>query len=103
MRSTMTAYSGVSSSRAPPNVASSALIPSARPRAFTLSRNGCGKVFSRPTSSPIFLDIGAHHLHPKGPVVRPARPDVEPDVDALVAQDRRQADGFAEVAILGTG
>src|SRR5437867_8389750 len=103
MRSTTTAYSGRSSSRVPPSVASSAVMPCSLPRAFTVSMNGCGKVFSRPMRTPTFLDIHPHHLPPVRPVVGPAGPHVESHVDALLAQHPADPQRVLDVPILRAG
>src|SRR5919109_1262267 len=83
MRSTITAYRGGCSSAAPPSLASSARTPTACPFAFTVSRNGWGNVFSRPTIKPTTRsDIPPDHLLPVGPVVGPPGHHVQPHADA---------------------
>src|SRR5436190_23761884 len=104
MRSTITAYRGSSSSRAPPRTAISARTPTMEPFALTASRNGPGKVFSRPTSSPTTRsDIPSHHLLPVRPVVRPPRPHVQPHVDPLRLQCFAEANGVRHVCIVLPG
>lgn len=49
------------------------------------------------------LDIPPHHLLPVRPVVRPAGPQVERDVHALLAQQRAHADRLPDVRVLRTG
>src|SRR5947209_17520174 len=112
MRSTSTACRGSASSDVPPRTASSALVPSALPRSLTSSTNGPGNVFSRPTSNPmIFLpaislplrclrEVPAHHLRPVGPIVRPAGPDLETHVHALLLQQPRHLHRVADIRIL---
>src|SRR5260370_13496958 len=81
-------------------------MPSAAPFSLTISRNGAGNVFSRPTSSPMtFLAMSpplpieadvesplnglAHHFLPGRPIVRPTGPDFESDLHPLLDEDRR--------------
>src|SRR5919108_2387133 len=103
MRSTITAYRGSSSSRAPPNCASSARTPMSRPLAFTTSKNGWGKVFSRPINRPTTLDIPTHHLPPIRPVVGPSGPDVEGDSDGLVVHQAGHLHGLGGIGIAFPG
>src|SRR5438270_582634 len=115
MRSTSTACRGSASSDVPPRTASSALMPSALPRSLTRLTNGAGNVFSRPTSNPmIFLpaislplrclrEVPAHHVRPVGPIVRPAGPDFEIHVHALVLEQPRHLHGVADVRVLLPG
>src|SRR5919202_1743112 len=106
---TRTAHAGSSNSAVPPRTASSAVTPRSRPFRLTASRNGSGKVFSRPTRRPTRrggargLDIRAHHLLPVGPVVLPAGPEVEARVDDLLAQVLGQVHAVADVGVLAPG
>src|SRR5713101_9274156 len=116
MRSTMTAWRGGSSSGVPPSTASSAETPTSAPRWLTVSRKGPGKVFSRPTRSPTtFLpaisrppfvlrrEVGADHVLPVGPIVRPPGPDIQPDVDSFVPHEVAELDRVADVGVAFAG
>src|SRR5207247_11080940 len=90
--------------RAPHTTSISARTPTTRPFAFTVSRNGPGSVFSRPTSSPTTRsDIPPHHLLPVGPVVGPPGPNVQPHVDALGLQQLAAPHGVRHVRIVLPG
>src|SRR5690349_2512182 len=118
MRSTSTAWYGSKSSDVPPRTASSAVMPSLRPFELTVSMKGAGKVFSRPTRSPMtFLfipnvpsgagdlacQVFAHHVLPVGPIVRPSRPDFEPDINALRPQQPGEPARVLDVRVLLAG
>src|SRR2546421_9647721 len=118
MRSTITACRGCSSSPVPPRTASSAETPSAAPRWLTMSMNGPGKVFSRPTRTPTILfspiapisqlpasggEVLAHHFRPVGPIVSPSGPNIEPDVDPFRFEEVRDLHRLLDVGIVGAG
>src|SRR5438477_13161260 len=120
MRSTRTVWCGSKTSGVPPSTASSAVIPSAAPFWLTISRKGAGKVFSRPTRSPMTFccamsppliscdrsdrrQVPPHHVLPVRPIVRPSGPDFEPHLHALVAQQPAQPSRVLDVRVLLAG
>src|SRR5437773_7056315 len=114
MRSTSTEKRCSASSDVPPSTASSALMSSGAPRWLTRSRKGPGKVFSRPTSSPMnFLsaicpcpsrdpsgEIAPHHVLPVRPIVRPSRPDIEPHLHTALGEKPSELDRVVDVGVL---